>query len=401
MKILKDENLIFGKKTNLKSFNIKDKKNEENIFQIEKGINMLLILKLKLFEYKIITRSDISNHLADNDMNLDEYFNKLKISESIKNYFKDFYSCILIKFLQFFYVNLDHGDLDKFQNVDARYFLNNFRRGKEIYKMSKENKVMGNFKNSLHLKLNYTETEFSEILSKAAVNENGIYLNKNTIEPFILDNLVKNSNSSNKLIFCGKLNSIINILPDNMSKLKYDLNDLNLLVNSKRKYFYEFILKFSSNAEYEIYTKKINGYFYHFKEKNIYFIFDNLLFGTYIEGFGKKTSEDINIGSVDYKYYKFIVKSEKEYDVEEIIKLFENIFSYKISEKIILSNKFSNVSKIPDKGFYRKYVDLFYKYSEMNIFLFFSDIYNFNLNNLMIEEYLVSEAIINLINNKN
>ena len=94
MKILKDENLIFGKKTNLKSFIIKDKKNEDNIFQIEKGINILLILKLKLFEYKIITRSDISNHLADNDMNLDEYFNKLKISELIKNYFKDFYSCI-------------------------------------------------------------------------------------------------------------------------------------------------------------------------------------------------------------------------------------------------------------------------------------------------------------------
>ena len=52
-----------------------------------------MILKLRIFEYKIISRADISTKLAESDMSLEEYLNKLKISKDIMNYYKNFYSC--------------------------------------------------------------------------------------------------------------------------------------------------------------------------------------------------------------------------------------------------------------------------------------------------------------------
>lgn len=283
--------------------------------------------------------------------------------------------------------------------------------------MTKDNRVLGEFKNALHLKLNFSEAEFSDILNKAT-NNIGVYINNvnnsnginnnynipnkasghnhysyTSIDPFICDNLIKNLNQNNKIFFCGNINSIQNILPDSNSianKLKYDLNDLNILLNNKRKFYYEIVLNFRSIFDYENFQKKVNGYFYHYKDKNIFFILKNNLF--------KSVFDDEK--NPDYNYYKIIVKADKDYEIEEILRIFNSIFKQDIEQTIVLTNKFTSVSKIPDKGYYRKYVDLFYKYFDQNIILFFSDIYKFNFNNLLIEEYLVSEAVANLLNEK-
>jgi len=97
MKLFEDKSaIIYGQKANLKGYNIKlksDKNEKENNFLIEKNLNILMILKLRLFEYKIISRADISTKLAESDMSLEEYLNKLKISKHIMNYYKDFFNC--------------------------------------------------------------------------------------------------------------------------------------------------------------------------------------------------------------------------------------------------------------------------------------------------------------------
>jgi len=93
--VLNDNYIIsYGKKTNLKSYYIKKSflKDTEK-FDFEKSVNMLLILQLKLFEYKLISRADISKKLAEMDMNLDEYLKEIKIHKKIMEYFKDFYNC--------------------------------------------------------------------------------------------------------------------------------------------------------------------------------------------------------------------------------------------------------------------------------------------------------------------
>ncbi len=38
-------------------------------------------------------KADISTKLAESDMSLEEYLNKLKISKHIMNYYKDFFNC--------------------------------------------------------------------------------------------------------------------------------------------------------------------------------------------------------------------------------------------------------------------------------------------------------------------
>jgi len=267
--------------------------------------------------------------------------------------------------------------------------------------MSKENKVSPKFKSSLHLKINLSETEFSQILNKATTNS-GIYLNnsntnnnninKNYIDSFVSENLFRNINENNKIILCGNLNSLQTILPDNIeiaNKLKYELNDLAILLNNKKRFYYELIFKFESLFEYEILKKTINGYFYHLNDKNIFLVFENNLFGSFEEGENDKN-----------KFYKVLIKSEKDLLIEELITLINKIFNIDLEKNIVLTNKFSLVNRIPDKGYYRKYVDLFYKYYDKNIILFFSDVYKFNFNNLLIEEYLVSEAIVNMLNEK-
>ncbi len=284
-----------------------------------------------------------------------------------------------------------------FSKVDARFFLNNFRRGKELIKLSRDNRIVSpNFKSALHIKLNLAEKEFSEILNKT-INDNGIYLyndrnNENYLDSLICENLFKNANDNNKIILCGNMNSLSNILPENndiTKKLKYEINDINIFLSNKKNIYFEFILKFDSVCDYNSFQKLINGYYYYFKEKNMFFMFDINLFGSFLE-----------TESESHKYYKVIIRSERDFGIDEILCFFKNIFKYDISKKLILSNKFCIVNKIPNKGYYRKYVDLFYKYYDKNIILFFSDIYLFNFNNLLIEEYLVSEAIVNLIMNE-
>jgi len=103
MKILEDVNAIkYGQKSNLKGFNIQlsSNNNEKEKFIFEKNLNLIKILKLKFFEYKIISKADISTKLADSDMNLEEYLNKLKISKVIMDYYKNFYNC---KYIIFFF----------------------------------------------------------------------------------------------------------------------------------------------------------------------------------------------------------------------------------------------------------------------------------------------------------
>lgn len=98
MKILEDKSsVIYGQKANLKGYNIKSSldRNQNENFSIEKNLNFLTILKLRLFEYKIISRADISTKLAESDMSLEEYLDKLKISKNIMDYYKKFFNCKL------------------------------------------------------------------------------------------------------------------------------------------------------------------------------------------------------------------------------------------------------------------------------------------------------------------
>ncbi len=97
MNIINDNKLItYGKKSNLNSFNIHKKiiNESENII-FERNLNMLLTLQLKLFDYKIISRADISTKLSDIDMSVEEYLQKLNISKKVMDYYKDFYNCNL------------------------------------------------------------------------------------------------------------------------------------------------------------------------------------------------------------------------------------------------------------------------------------------------------------------
>lgn len=261
--------------------------------------------------------------------------------------------------------------------------------------MTKENRVSSNFKSSLHLKINLSENEFSENLNKATI-DSGIYVNTNTnknyIDTFVSENLFRNTNENNKIILCGNLNSLQTILPENIeiaNKLKYELNDLAILLNNKKRFYYEFIFLFNSLFDYEKFKKTVNGYFYHLNERNIFFLFENNLFGSFVDG-----EDDKN------KFYKVLVKSEKDMLVEDLIGIINRIFKIDFSQNIVLTNKFALANRTPDKGYYRKYVDLFYKYYDKNVVLFLSDVYKFNFNNLLIEEYLVSEAIVNLLNEK-
>jgi predicted nucleotidyltransferase len=248
----------------------------------------------------------------------------------------------------------------------------------------------------LHLKIKLSESEFSQSLQKAT-SDSGIYVdsnnaNKNYIDTFISENLLRNVNENNKIILCGNLNSLQTILPENIeitNKLKYELNHLGILINNKKRFYFEFIFKFESLFEYEKFKKKVDGYFYHLKDKNVFFLFENYLFGSFVEG--KNDNE---------RFYKLLIKSEKDILVEELISLIKSIFDSDFTQNIVLSNKFAVNNSIPDKGYYRKYVDLFYKYYDKNIILFFTDVYKFNFNNLLIEEYLVSEAIVNLLNER-
>lgn len=103
MKILENKNFIdYGKKANLKSYYIHkqdhlDKNNSKNDeFSMNKYLSFFLILQMKLFDYKIISRADISSKLAQSDMNLEEYLNLLKVPKTTLAYLKDFYNCKII-----------------------------------------------------------------------------------------------------------------------------------------------------------------------------------------------------------------------------------------------------------------------------------------------------------------
>jgi len=265
--------------------------------------------------------------------------------------------------------------------------------------MTREIRVSQKFNSALHLKLNLSENEFCHIINKAT-NNLGIYINNSefkrtnglSMDSFIAEDLFKNINQNSKVILCGNINSLQSSLPENIdisNKLKYDLNDLQIMLNLKKRYYFELILRFESTFDYEQFQKDINGYFYHLKEINIFVLFQNNLFGSFVE------SEKYNS-----KFIKMIVKSETDISFNNMISSLDKIFKYEINKKIVLVNRFSNNYKIPDKGYYRKYVDLFYKYFDKNVILFFSDIYKFNFNNLLIEEFLMGEAIVKLMDEK-
>ena len=354
---------------------------ENEKFKKEKNMNLLLALRLKLFDYKIKKRKDISMKLLEKDLNLEEYLTLLNISKAVKEYLKEFYKCKKLNFFK--KILLDNYCIDDFSNYDARSFLNTFRRNEEAIYMNKDIRPKGEFKNSYHVKINSSQEDFSNLINYTC-EKMDIFHNKNFVDSAIIENLFNKKNQLNRLIFCGNLENIKNNLPENVNisnKLRYDLYDLDLLLEKNKKYYYEFVLKFEDNNEYENFKKKTNGYFYHFQEKNIFFIFQNNLFGEFMEK----------------DYYKIIIKTDKEYKRETLINFFDKIFEYNIKENILLCNKFSIENKSPLKGYYFKYVELFYKYFEQNIILFFSDSYKYNINNLMIEEFMISEGILNLI----
>jgi hypothetical protein len=250
--------------------------------------------------------------------------------------------------------------------------------------MSKDIRINKEIKNSFHLKINYSEEEFSNLINSSCENMN-IFLNKKPIDSSIIENLLNITNKSNRLIFCGNLDDIKNNLPENklniFNKLKYDLNDLDLFLEKNKKFYYEFLLKFEDNYTYENFKKKTKGYFYQFQERNIFFIFQNNLFGEFMEN----------------GYYKILIKTDEEFQRDTLINLFKKIFDYDLKENIIFCNKIIVDNKSPIKGYYNKYVDLFFKYFDKNIILFFSDPYKFNFNNLLIEEFMISEGILNLL----
>ena len=250
--------------------------------------------------------------------------------------------------------------------------------------MSKDIRLDKDFKNAFHLKINSSEEEFCNLINSSCENMN-IFLNKKSIDSTIIENLLNNSNKSNRLIFCGNLDDIKNNLPDSKlnisNKLKYDLNDLDLFFEKNKKFYYEFLLRFEDNNSYENFKKKTKGYFYHFQERNIFFIFQNNLFGEFMEN----------------GYYKILIKTDEEFHRDYLIDLFKKIFEYDLMENVLLCNKIIVENKSPLKGYYNKYVDLFFKYFDKNIILFFSDAYKFNFNNLIIEEFMISEGILNLL----
>jgi hypothetical protein len=107
MKIFENKKIIqYGNKSNLQRFNIKTSNNHNDnnnnnynnnynkeIFNKEKNINFFLAIKLKLFDYKIKRRKDISMKLIEKDLNLEEYLKQFNISKEVNEYLKGFYKC--------------------------------------------------------------------------------------------------------------------------------------------------------------------------------------------------------------------------------------------------------------------------------------------------------------------